>query len=578
MSRLAWGPLTTIRFRLGAGLALALAPVLILGAAQAVIDFHKDSETQRVNLGLAAERSAATARARMTSASVLLETLAPQAIGLDCAQRLAEITHRLDGYENLIRFDAMGRVECAADTVPANPGRRSSDWFTRLAGGEHEVVLRAPAELVGGAPALLTAARVEDASGKFDGAQVAVISLDSLQPDLNDRALPSHTEVALADSQGRFLTRTQPWAFPPAPSDYAARARQAGSLIYYGRDEHGELRVNSAAPLAGDVFVVLSAPTRGLFSWARLNPLSSLLLPLLAFTLALAAVWIVAERVVVRWLHYLQRIATIYAKGRLTVRPLQAGHAPVEIRELAHTLEIMAEAIAARDGSLRASLAEKDALMREIHHRVKNNLQVISSLISMQQRALTDPAARTAMFDTRQRIAALALIYRALYQGADLKRVNLRQFLGELIGQLVMEQQAGGRLVRTELDADDLIIDPDKLAPFALFAVEAISNAQKHALSATGGLLRVKFVVEGEQAELSIIDEGSGAPPELEGGGVGRTLMTAFARQLRGRMELSPNALGGVTARLTFPTPSLGNGGPEASQGRIKLKGNQAVA
>ena len=578
MFRLAQGPLTTIRFRLGAGLALALAPVLILGASQALLEFRKDAEAQRVDLAHAAQRSAATARARMSSASILLETLAPQAVGLDCAQRLAEITHSLEGYDNLARFDARGRVVCAAATVPADPGRSSRDWFARLAAGERQVVMRAPPEMTIHGPALFAAQRAEDAQDRFDGVQVAVLSLDGLRPDLNDEALPAHTEVALADSQGRFLTRTQPWAFPAPPQGFAARARKAGSLLYFGTDGHGGARINSAAPLAGDVFVVLSAPAPGLFSWARLNPLSSLLLPLMAFSIALAAVWIVAERVVIRWLHYLQRIASIYAKGRLTVRPLQADHAPAEIRVLAQAMEAMAGAIAARDGSLRASLAQKDSLMREIHHRVKNNLQVISSLLSMQERALADPVARGAMSDTRRRISALALIYRALYQGSDLKRVDLRQFLGDLMGQLVMEHQGSGRIVRTELSADELIIDPDKLAPFALFAVEAISNAQKHALAVNGGLLSVNFVVNGDQAELTIVDEGSGAPPQLEGGGVGRTLMTAFARQLRGRMELAPNAAGGVTARLTFPTPTMVAGGPGSGRTKAKLKGNRVAA
>jgi two-component sensor histidine kinase len=527
--------LSTIRLRLGAGLALALAPVLLLGATQALIEFRKDAESQRVSLALAAERSAATARARMTSAGVLLETLAPQAVGFDCAQRLAEITHRLPGYDNLIRLDAKGRIACAAASVPADP------------------------------------------AGRFDGAELAVISLDSLRPDLSDSALPPHTEVALADSRGQFLTRTQAWAFPAPPADFADRARRQRSILFHGRDGHGEERISSAAPLIGDVYLLLSAPAPGLFSWARLNPLSSLLLPLLAFSAALIAVWIVAERVVIRWLTYLQRIAAIYGKGRLSVRPKQADRAPAEIRDLALALESMAEAIDARDGSLRATLAEKDALMREIHHRVKNNLQVISSLLSMQQRALGDSVARNAMADTRRRIAALALIYRALYQGVDLKRVNLRQFLDDLLGQLVMEQQAGGRAIRTELSADDLIIDPDKLAPFALFAVEAISNAQKHALAINGGVLKVKFAVEGDHAELSVIDEGSGAPPELAGGGVGRTLMTAFARQLRGRMELAANDRGGVTTRLTFPTPALGGAGGQAG-GRGKAKASRAAA
>jgi two-component sensor histidine kinase len=187
---------------------------------------------------------------------------------------------------------------------------------------------------------------------------------------------------------------------------------------------------------------------------------------------------------------------------------------------------------------------------------VKNNLQVISSLLNMQQRALADPAARSAMSDTRQRITALALIYRALYQGPDLKRVDLRSFLEELTAQLVSGDMARGHSVRTELSVDPLVIDPDRLAPLALFAVEAITNAQKHAFAERGGLLRLIFRVRGEEAELEICDDGDADEAALVSTGVGRTLMTAFARQLRGRAELVRNSDGGVTARLVFPTPS----------------------
>jgi two-component sensor histidine kinase len=228
-----------------------------------------------------------------------------------------------------------------------------------------------------------------------------------------------------------------------------------------------------------------------------------------------------------------------------------------------------ADALLGRDASLRDSLAQKDALMREIHHRVKNNLQVISSLLNMQQRALSDPAARAAMSDTRQRITALALIYRALYQGPDLKRVDLRPFLEELTAQLVAGEMLHGPVVRTELKVDALVIDPDRLAPLALFAVEAITNAQKHAFAQRGGSLTVTFEVHGEEAKLEISDDGQAPDDALVASGVGRTLMTAFARQLRGRAELVRNAQGGITSRLIFPTPAA-----EAPH----APGNQAAA
>ena len=233
----------------------------------------------------------------------------------------------------------------------------------------------------------------------------------------------------------------------------------------------------------------------------------------------------------------------------------------------------MADAIVGRDASLRDSLAQKDDLMREIHHRVKNNLQVISSLLNMQQRALTDPAARAAMSDTRQRITALALIYRALYQGPDLKRVDLRTFLEELTAQLIAADISHGANVRTEIHVDDLVIDPDRLAPLALFAVEAVTNAQKHAFAGRGGTLRVNFIVRGDEAELEISDDGDAPPDALTTSGVGRTLMTAFGRQLRGRSEVVRNDQGGITARLIFPTPM-----DEQAGRRPAARGNQAAA
>jgi two-component sensor histidine kinase len=191
----------------------------------------------------------------------------------------------------------------------------------------------------------------------------------------------------------------------------------------------------------------------------------------------------------------------------------------------------------------------------------------------MQQRALSDPAARAAMSDTRQRITALALIYRTLYQGPDLKRADLRPFLEELTAQLIASDAVRGAQVRTEIHVDALVIDPDRLAPLALFAVEAITNAQKHAFAGRGGTLTVNFHVHGDEAELEIADDGSAPDDALVASGVGRTLMTAFARQLRGRAELVRNGDGGITARLIFPTPKA-----EPAPRSAAANGNQAAA
>ncbi len=550
-----WASLSTIRVRLIAAMAAALLPVLMLGAVQTAVAFNREAEILRESLGSAAQRSAADARARMESADILLETLAPGSVGFACARRLGEVTARIPGYDNLIRFDRNGRVACAAGTVPNDPGRSARPWFEQLRTADDMIITRDPGVSYSDQPALVAAVPARTATGEFDGALAAVIALSSLQPDGAVSALPEGAEVALVDNAGRYLSMTDAAAFAPPPEDWLRRTQAGGSYVWYA-PAGGERRVHIAAPLVGEsLYVMLSAKSPGLFSWARLNPLTGLVLPLMTFAVVLVTVYVAADRVVVRWLIYLQRIAALYARGRLTVRPARAEDMPAEIRDLAETLEDMADAIVGRDASLRDSLAQKDALLREIHHRVKNNLQVISSLLSMQQRALSDPGARAAMSDTRQRISALALVYRALYQGPDLKRVDLRPFLEELTAQLVAGESMRGPAVRTELHADTLMIDPDRLAPLALFAVEAITNAQKHAFAERGGLLSVDFRAANGQAVLEIADDGVATDQALAGTGVGRTLMTAFARQLRGHAEVLRNPAGGVTVRLVFPTP-----------------------
>jgi two-component sensor histidine kinase len=427
-----------------------------------------------------------------------------------------------------------------------------------LRGGEGTVLARAPA-VAGQPPGLIVATRLERPMGRFDGAMVALIPLSSLQPDLDDPSLPEGSQAALTDADGRLLTATDIEAFTltrgQSLAGWVHRARTGASAIFEADDADGRHRVYAGAALAGrDVYALLSAPAPGLLSWARLNPVGALFMPLLAWFLAFSAVMWVSERVVIRWLNYLERVAAIYAKGRFSVRPVQAMNAPAEIRVLARTLDELAESIVARDAALTASLEEKDALMREIHHRVKNNLQIISSLLSMQQRALTDPASKAAVGDTRQRISALALIYRTLYQSDDLRYADARIFLTELVGQLVASESGRGQLVTSSVEADSLVVDPDKLAPLALWLVEAVTNAQKHAFIGRGGDLKVRFFVRGETSVLEVQDDGPGVSETFRAG-VGRTLMGAFAKQLRGSAEMVPAEGGGTIARMTFATP-----------------------
>jgi two-component sensor histidine kinase len=544
----------SVRVRLGLALGLALLPVLVLSGLQSALVFQRDANDKKADLVATASRGAAAARLRIAESQAMLRGLGPGSNGYGCVTRLTDIKNRNPGYANLIRFNGDGWVTCSAVPVPVDAGRASLPWFRTLAGGAATSVTSEPEPEYASEPVVLASVRVDDGSNQFVGVLTAVIAISSLLPEKNALSIPAGYEVALADSSGRFISTPAAKAFPSRLDGWLSGGGRASGAIWLASGRNGETRLFTAQPVVGrEVFLVLSAPSEGVFSWARLNPISAFLLPILAFALALAAVWWVADREVVRWIVYLRRIAALYARGRYSVRPLKAVAAPSEIRDLADAFGAMASTIAARDAALKENLVAKDDLMKEIHHRVKNNLQVISSLLNIQQRVMVDPAAISAINDTRQRIIALGLIYRTLYEGPNLKEIDFNSFLSELVGQILLDCKGRDHSIHTILNVDPLIVDPDRLAPLALFIVETISNSCNHDFHGMEGFISVNFRVHEGQAELIVSDTGAAIEAEDQG----RTMMAVFARQLGGVLSDTSGQDGGTAVRLIFPLRSL---------------------
>ena len=239
-------------------MAAALLPIFILSLIQTQADFREQAEARRVDLQLAAERSAASAKAQLDSAQVLLRALSPDALGPYCAARLGALVDDLEGYEGLYRISATGQAVCAsgeaeglrAGLAPA----AGAAWFERLRRGENLVVMRAPTES-GYPQALIVAIRSQRPMGRFDGAMAAIIPLSALQPDIEDRALPEGSEAALTDGEGRIVIASDPAAFRLSGgrdvAGWVDRARESGSAVFETRDAQGQRRDYAGAVLAG---------------------------------------------------------------------------------------------------------------------------------------------------------------------------------------------------------------------------------------------------------------------------------------------------------------------------------------
>lgn len=207
------------------------------------------------------------------------------------------------------------------------------------------------------------------------------------------------------------------------------------------------------------------------------------------------------------------------------------------------------------EDELRMSLHEKDVLLREIHHRVKNNLQVISSLLNLQ--LVDEPAApvRKSLAESQSRIQSMALVHRLLYQSKDLARIDFGEYLRRLNDTLYEAYNVWPERIAMHVSASRIRLDIDRAIPCGLIVNEVVTNALTHAFpdDRRGNIWIDARQGDGE-VELVIRDDGVGIPLEIDIGKVrsfGLQIARTLSQQLDGNITLERN--GGTTVRVTFP-------------------------
>ena len=209
----------------------------------------------------------------------------------------------------------------------------------------------------------------------------------------------------------------------------------------------------------------------------------------------------------------------------------------------------------ARSEAVRASLREKEVLLKEIHHRVKNNLQVISSLLSLQARYLTDPKAREIFNQSQNRVQSIALVHEQLYQSPDLSHVNFSEYTASLLDNLFHNYSAAERGLAKEIDVGGARLTIDVAIPCGLIVNELVTNALKHAFpDGRRGTIWVVLQENPVELRLAIEDDGVGMPESLDPrntGSLGLDLVFTFAEQLDASVEIERK--GGTSFQFRFP-------------------------
>ena len=212
---------------------------------------------------------------------------------------------------------------------------------------------------------------------------------------------------------------------------------------------------------------------------------------------------------------------------------VKAVNADLETRVAEQTSELMAANL-----QLTGALEQRDLLIREVYHRVKNNLQTVDALIAMHGRQLKDPLAHEALLGLRQRVHALGLVHQQLMQSSDLKTFDIAPFLHDLSHNVI---QAGAEQgVDVRVDSIPLKVGLDFAIPLGLLVTELLTNSLKHAFPSGRG--RIEVVLKRQDAGLALIvnDDGKGLealpPPNAPKPGQGINIITGLVNQLRGSM------------------------------------------
>jgi two-component sensor histidine kinase len=256
-----------------------------------------------------------------------------------------------------------------------------------------------------------------------------------------------------------------------------------------------------------------------------------------------------------------------FTRGDRRLEELDLRGAPEELHQVAEAYLAMTESVTRVETRLEDSAHQKEVLLREVHHRVKNNLQLISSIMSIQMRRAHSDEAKGLLKGLQDRVISLATIHRELYQTSGLADVRADELFPDIVRQIISVSTGSDQPFSLDSDFDDLRLVPDQAVPLSLLLAEALTNALKHS-DATGrdpGQIRVRLKRSGSsKAVLEVTNRCPGqaihaAPGAGRNPGVGSQLIAAFATQLGGVLETG-TARNHYSLRLTFTVAPLAEG------------------
>ena len=551
--------------RVAALLAVAILPIGAVGIGEALYTAREATRLARTELVNHTRLAAQEGRVTLAAAFGALEGLA---VGLPIgAGEEASCTRALNAFvdpDPRYVFAAFtrpdGTVACASDTGGGRPAFLDAPdiWNPQEAP-------RSSVQLSGHDPVLdavvLNALRSIYRDGEHAGTLIVSVPVTLLQTLTRATEREGDFRLALLDWRGNvFAEGAKDLGDPgwsPAELDLGG-PDMLSEQILTGESRAGEERSYAVVPIyAGDVYALGSWSQSDLAGRATRRAWLAVLFPAAMGVLAFLVAWLAVHRLAVRHIASLRSVMGEFEGGRRDVRARRLEGAAPEIADLGAAFDRMADTIQRDERALQRAVEEKTALIREVYHRVKNNLQIVISLMNVQMRQARSDEERAALARLQERVMGLAAVHQRLYLSNDLTRVRCDELLTEIVATLC-RSAAGAGGVAVERKLMPLALGPDQAIPLALLATETVTNALKHGGAGEGAEVHVTLEEAGAgQARFEVRNRLMQDRPAAFAGettlesGVGSRLIEAFARQLDGTLEAEEKS-GYYRVRVTF--------------------------
>jgi two-component sensor histidine kinase len=564
----------SLRTKLVAVAALALLPVMAISGWRAFDDARDAQERHAEAASAVSGFAAGRYRELMEGSRRLLvaacahdavqRALGPTATPEDeqrCDTYLSQLLQKFSSdYSAALAVDAQGIARCGS--VPAVRGMNFSDREVfRLVRNSRALAVGANVASRVTQQTVLPIGVPVLRDGQFGGMCALGLSMRSLAEQVGSPQSAGPAGVALVDHAGGLLggdTRATS-ALPIASRIAAVIASGESSFTDYG--QNGVAYDFHVRPLGGEALYAIGAiPTDRSFA-AFLLDWGEFAIILLAVLAVMTGIWWGADRWCVRPLRHIQDFAGRVAGGEnVTLTPVRSW--TPEMVSVGARVGEMAAAIASREQELKAGLEQRDHMLREIHHRVKNNLQMISSLLNLQAGEIRSPRIRRFFGDAQNRVLTLSILHRHLYERSSWSLVDFQQFISDLVRQISVARPGIERPTpRYQIRAPIMAVGPDIAIPVGLIVTEAVGRALNRDFSGVAvPEIRIEAVEkQSGEAELVIEDNGVETSRAVVGNGArgsfGLTLMSGLAMQLGGEARISAREGGGTRVVVAFPLP-----------------------